>query len=146
MNNPDFQPAGKHTVTCYLILPDVPLLIDFVQKVFDGTLSFMLNRPDGKIMHAEIKIGDTIIMAGTSSNAFEISPGGLFIYVRDCDLTFKKALARGAVEIMPPTTMYHAGERYGGVKDQNGNVWWIATHQEDLTPEEQKRRILENNP
>jgi uncharacterized glyoxalase superfamily protein PhnB len=80
-------------------------------------------------------------MAGEPLQEFGSMPASIFIYVRDCDSTYEKAVQNGAKSIMPPTNMKHAGERYGGVKDLSGNIWWIATHMEDLTPQEQAKRI-----
>jgi uncharacterized glyoxalase superfamily protein PhnB len=82
---------------------------------------------------------DSLIMAGEPMEQYGVFPASIYIYVPDCDNTYNKALDFGATSIMTPTTMTYAGERYGGVKDKNGNIWWIATHVEDLTPKEQAR-------
>ena len=143
MEKADFQPIGMRTVNPYLMVDKVPYLIEFIENVFAGTLKYKLNRPDGKIMHAEIIVGESLIMAREPMAKYGIFPASIFIYVSDCDHTYKKTIAFGGTYIMTPTTMFHAGERYGGVKDSNGNIWWIATHIEDLTPEEQAKRIDE---
>lgn len=143
MNTVHFKPDKMNTVNPYLMVADVQELISFLTHVFGAQLISKLYRPNGAIMHAEIKIGDSIVMAGEPTKAFGLFPCSLYIYVDDCDEVYKKAIAYGCMSIFEPTTMTHAGERYGGVKDRNGNVWWIATHIEDVTPEEQAKRIDE---
>lgn len=141
MTKVNFKPDTKNTINPYLMVQSVQELIDFMTKTFSGKLEVKLDRPDGKIMHAEIRVGDSIIMAGEPTTDFGLFPCSLYIYVEDCDSVYKKALAYGCESIFEPTTMEHAGERYGGIKDKNGNIWWIATHIEDLTPVEQAERI-----
>lgn len=136
-------PSGYNTVIPYLIVDNVADLIKFTQNVFDAELRHKLDRTDGTIMHAEIKIGNSIIMLGEPMKEYGAMPASIYLYVTDCDKAYKSALDNGATSIMDVTTMYHAGERYGGVKDLSGNIWWIATHVEDLTHEEQARRIKE---
>ncbi|MBU5343798.1 VOC family protein [Caldibacillus thermoamylovorans] len=137
------QPKGMKTVNPYLMVDNVAQLIDFIETVFDGKLKYKLDRPNGTIMHAEMIIGDSIIMAGEPMEKYGSMPASIYMYVPDCDTVYEKALQHGAEPIMPPTDMKHAGERYGGVKDGSGNIWWIATHIEDLTPQEQAKRIQE---
>lgn len=141
MSTITFQPDRLNTANVYLLVDDVNELIRFVESVLGGQLRFKLNRPDGRIMHAEIIIGDSTIMAGEPMTKGDTFPASIYVYVRDCDAIFQKALNYGAISVMEPATMHHAGERSGGVKDSQGNLWWIATHLEDLTPEEQAARI-----
>ena len=136
-------PKGYNTVIPYLMVDKVAELIKFTQRVFKAELRHKFDRADGTIMHAEIKIGDSIIMLGEPMKEYGAMPASIYLYVTDCDNIYKKALENGATSVMDVTTMYHAGERYGGVKDFAGNIWWIATHVEDLTAEEQARRIRE---
>ncbi len=138
-----YQPEGMRTVNPYLMVENVNEWIAFTETVFNGKLRNKLNRPDGTIMHAEVAIGDSVLMAGEPMKEYGVFPASLFIYVPDCDSVYEKAVGNGAVPVMVPTDMKHAGERYGGVKDKWGNIWWIATHIEDLTPEEQAKRIKE---
>ncbi|MBW8350890.1 VOC family protein [Bacillus sp. IITD106] len=138
-----YQPKGMKTVNPYLMVDHVAQLIEFIEHIFGGKLKYQLDRPDGSIMHAEIMIGDSIIMAGEPMEEYGVMPASVYIYVQDCDNIYKRAVQYGAESIMPPTDMKHAGERYGGVKDSLGNIWWIATQIEDLTPEEQAKRIQE---
>ncbi|WP_248929821.1 VOC family protein [Paenibacillus hamazuiensis] len=145
MNKVDYQPEGMRTVIPYLMVENVTQLLKFIEHVFGGKLKYKLDRPDGSVMHAEIAVGDSVIMAGEPTKEFGVFPASIYIYVQDCDRIYEKALEHGAQSMMVPTDMKHAGERYGGVKDPFGNLWWIATHIEDLTPEEQAKRIEEMN-
>ncbi len=138
-----YQPEGMRTANPYLMVENVSKLIEFIETIFDGKLKYKLDRPNGTIMHAEMLIGDSIIMAGEPIEEYGAMPASIFLYVKDCDTTYQNAVQYGAESVMPPTDMKHAGERYGGVKDLSGNIWWIATHIEDLTPQEQAKRIRE---
>lgn len=143
MRSVSHKPKGTKTVNPYIMVKNVSKLIEFIETVFDGTLKFKLDRPDGSIMHAELNLGDSIIMTGEPMEEFGEMPASLYIYVEECDKIYEKAIQNGGKSIMVPTDMKHAGERYGGVKDFAGNIWWIATHIEDLTPQEQAKRIQE---
>lgn len=133
-----------HTATPYLLVEGVAELIDFLTDAFGAEQIVRLDRKDRSIMHVEVKIGDSIIMMGEPMNEFGPMPGSIYLSIADCDAVYKRALECGGESIMEPTDMYHAGERYGGIKDPAGNVWWIATHIEDVSPEEQQRRIKES--
>lgn len=122
MRKVNFQPDRMNTVNAYLMVESVQKLIDFTKEVYKAKLNYKLNRPDGKIMHAEIQIGDSVIMAGEPMGDFKVFPCSLYVYVSDCDRVYQRALEYGCQSIMQPLTMKHAGERYGGVKDQNGNI------------------------
>lgn len=125
---PNYQRKDLHTVQVYLIIEDVEECIHFLKEVFDGIAEKVIHRDDQSIMHAEIRIGDSIIMAGEPADQFDIMPASLFVYVKDCDSTFQKALDYGCEPIMQPETLTDSEDRYGGVQDKNGNIWWIATH------------------
>lgn len=90
-------------------------------------------------MHAEVKIGDSVIMMGEPMGDFKPMPGSIYLYVKDTDATYRKAIQAGAVSIMEPADQFY-GDRSAGVKDPLGNFWWIATHIEDVPPEELARR------
>ncbi|MCM3001700.1 VOC family protein [Paenibacillus cellulositrophicus] len=143
MNTTNHQPEGMKTVNPYLMVEQVQRLVEFIESVFNGKLKYKLDRPDGSVMHAEIALGDSVIMAGEPNADFGAFPASLYVYVADCDSVYERAIRNGAVSVMVPADMKHAGERYCGVKDPFGNIWWIATHVEDLTPEEQAKRIRE---
>ncbi len=133
--------SNRPSVIPYLISDDAAQVIAFCTQVFDAELMGKLTRPDGSMMHAELKIGDGMVMLGEPMGEFEAAPAMVFVTVEDCDATYERALEAGAEVVMPLTTMQHAGERYGGVKDSQGNSWWIATQTEEVSWEEQQRRI-----
>ena len=132
-------PAGFHTVTPYLAVPDAQALIDFVVKVFDAKEREVIRQPDGRIRHAEVQIGDSIIMLGSTSSTFGTATATLYVYVDDADARYQKALDAGATSISEPADQFY-GDRHAGVKDPNAITWWIATHFEDVPPEELARR------
>jgi len=132
-------PDNHHTVTPYLIIQGVGELIDFMKQAFEAKEIERVAQPDGTIMHAEVKIGDSIIMMGEVRSPWEPKPGSLYLYVKDTDATYKRALEAGATSVTEPADQFY-GDRNAGVKDPVGNFWWIATHIEDVAPEELKRR------
>jgi PhnB protein len=132
-------PAGYHNVVPYLTISGVAKLIDFLAHTFRAKEIERMQRPDGVIMHAEVRIGDSVIMMGEPSAQFKSMPGSLYIYVEDTDATYKRALEAGATSIMEPADQFY-GDRNAGVKDPLGNIWWIGTHIEDVPPEEMKKR------
>ena len=140
-DKPHFQRDGFSTITPYLMVKDPDVLIRFMQDTFGAELQARLTRTDETVMHAELRIGDSMIMVGGVNDEFSGFNGALYVYVPDCDAIYTKALAAGGTSLMEPTTMTHAGQRYGGVLDPTGNQWWIATHLEDLTEEEEQQRI-----
>ncbi len=132
-------PKGYRTVTPYLIVPGVVKLLDFLKRAFNAKEKFHIMRPDGTIWHAEVKIGDSSIMMGEPMGEFGPMPASIYLYVENCDAVYQRALGAGGVSVMKPTDQ-PTGERYGGVKDPSGNIWWIATHIEDVSSKEQIRR------
>jgi uncharacterized glyoxalase superfamily protein PhnB len=136
-------PDRYHSITPYLFVEGVAELVSFLARAFDAEEFYRLDRPDGSVMHAEVRIGDSIVMMGEPMDELGPMPGMLYLYVNDCDAVYRKALEAGGTSVMDPTDMYHAGERYGGVQDPAGNIWWVATHIEDVSPDEQLRRIQE---
>lgn len=132
-------PDGYHTVTPYLVIPDVAGLIDFLEQVFDVTEKEIMEQPDGSIMHAEVRIGDSAIMMGEATDEFPAMPGMLHVYLEDVDDAYRRALAAGAESLREPTDEFY-GDRAAGVQDAFGNQWWMATHVEDVSPEELQRR------
>lgn len=137
------ESSGTSTqdVTPYLLIDDVPGLIEWLRDAFDATENGRLTRPDGSLMHAEVQIGDSVVMLGEPMGDFDAMPSSLFVTVRDCDSVYALALAAGGTSAMEVMTMEHAGERYGGVFDPSGNIWWISSTVEDVSWEEQQRRI-----
>ena len=135
-------PKGYHTVTPYLTVRDAPKVIEFLKQAFGAKLSHEMKRPDGSIMHAEMRIGNSMLMLGEAPNEFGPMPTSIYLYVTDSDAAYERALQAGGISIFAIMTL-PSGERYGGVKDPCGNIWWIATHIEDVPPEEEERRWRE---
>ncbi len=143
-----FQPAGYHSVTPYLALRDAKSAIDFYRRAFGAELVMKLDMPDGSIAHAEIRIGDSIVMmseenaewGSKSPLALGGSPVFLMIYVADADAAFAKALAAGATQVKPVEDQFY-GDRSGTLKDAYGYQWTLATHIEDVSAEEGQRRM-----
>ena len=125
-------PDGYHTITPYLLVDGVARLLNFLAKAFDAVELQRRLRPDGSIMHAEVRMGDSVVMMGEPMGQFGPMPASLYLYVSDCDSLYHRALQAGGISVMEPTTMPAEGDRYGGVKDPCGNIWWIATHIEDV--------------
>lgn len=130
---------GFHTITPYLVVRNAPRLIEFVSAAFGGELISRMSRPDGSVMHAEMRVGNSMIMVGEGAGEFGPMPTAIYLYVPDCDAVYRRALAAGGTAISPVRDM-PSGERYGGIKDPCGNFWWVATHVADLSSEEQEER------
>jgi PhnB protein len=140
-------PEGYHTVTPYLVVHDAAKAIDFYKRAFDATELFRMEGPPGKIGHAELQIGDSKIMLADEMGAGAGSPksvggttGGIFLYVKDVDSAFNKAVSAGAKVDMPLADQFW-GDRYGKLSDPFGHSWSMATHKEDVAPEEMKKRM-----
>src|SRR5262249_4341084 len=121
-------PDGFHTVTPYLLVGDVPGLLDFLVKAFAAEVCHRMDRLDGSTAHAQVRIGDSHVMLGEPMGEMAPMPASIYMYVTDCDAVYQRAIQAGAVSYMPPTTLHFSGQRYGGVKDPAGNLWWIATN------------------
>jgi PhnB protein len=132
-------PEGFHTVTPYLLVGDVGSLIDFLTKAFDAKEWHRSALPDGTVTHADVVIGDSHVMMGSARGEWAAMPCMIYLYVSDTDAVYRQALAAGATSMMAPADQFY-GDRNAGVKDPFGNLWWIATHIEDVPPEELKRR------
>jgi PhnB protein len=140
-------PEGYHTATPYLIVKDAARAIEFYKKAFGATELMRMPGPGGKIGHAEIKIGDSPIMLADevpgmgfrSPESLGGSPISILLYVENVDVVFSEALAAGA-KVQRPVADQFYGDRTGGVTDPFGHVWYIATHKEDVSPEEMKKR------
>ncbi|MBI1879221.1 MAG: VOC family protein [Chloroflexi bacterium] len=132
-------PAGHHTITPYLVIKGAAQLIDFMKQAFAAEEIQRMALPDGSIMHAEVRIGDSMVMMGEASDQYPPMPAMLHLYVEDADAVYKRALQAGATSLREPVDEFY-GDRIGGVKDSFGNQWWIATHIEDVSPAEMARR------
>lgn len=135
-------PDGYHSVTPYLIVPDVDQLIDFLKQVFDAEERSRVADAKGRIMHAEARVGDSVIMMGQSNEEIPPMPAVLHLYLEDVDDVYERALEAGATSLREPTDEFY-GDRSGGVQDAFGNQWWLATHVEDVSEEEMQRRMAE---
>ena len=137
-------PDGYTTVTPSLVHTDSVKAIEFYKKAFGAQELMRMPGPDGKIMHAEIKIGNAHvmmndeIMGSKSAQTLGGSPVTFYLYVDDADAAFRKAIAAGCKEIMPVADMFW-GDRMGAFSDPFGYKWNVATHVKDMTPEEMKR-------
>jgi PhnB protein len=133
-------PAGYHTVTPFLNVKGTAALIEFLQQAFDARVKERIDGPAGTIMHAEVVIGDSVIMMGDPTGDCPQTVSSFYLYVADADATYRQALAAGATSVMEPADQFW-GDRQGGVKDRFGNQWWMATRVEDVSPEELQRRL-----
>ncbi len=134
-------PDGYRTVTSYLTVPGIAKLIDFLQKAFDAQLIERFDGPDGRVMHAEVRIGDSIVMLGEpQGDRFPPKPCNIYLYVNDADAVYRRAVEAGGKSLGEVKDQFY-GDRSGGVEDPSGNNWWIATHVEDVGPEELRRRM-----
>jgi len=140
-------PDGYHTLTPYIVVDGAADAIAFYQKAFGAEEIYRMPGPGGKVMHAEIQIGDSRLMlsdaipemGGRSPKSLGGSPASILIYVRDVDAAFARAVGAGATVDMPLMDMFW-GDRYGKVKDPFGHLCQIATHVEDVSPEEMGNR------
>ena len=135
-------PEGYGTVTPYITVDDAAAVMDFLKKAFDAQETYAMRDEKGVVHHGEMKVGNSMVMLGSSRDQWKARPGNFYVYVEDCDAMYKKALAAGGTSVCEPKTQFY-GDRHGAVNDSQGNNWWIATHVEDVSPEELKRRSQE---
>lgn len=139
MTNPT-TPAGYHTVTPFLTVPGAEDLIEFLKQAFDATETCRIPAPDGSIGHAELRIGDSLVMIKDTSGDCGTITGAFYLYVSDADAVYRQALAAGGESLMAPTLQFW-GDRQAGVKDRFGTYWFIATRVEEVSPEELTQRM-----
>ena len=140
-------PEGYHTATPYLIVNDAAAALEFYKQAFGATELFRMAKPDGKVGHAEFKIDDSILMladeapevGARSPESLGGSPVSILLYLDDVDRVFNQAVAAGA-KVQQALTNKFYGDRMGGVIDPFGHVWYVATHVEDVSPEEMQKR------
>ena len=136
-------PEGYHTLTPYLVVDGAEKIIRFMKEAFGAQPVFEpMVRPDGKVMHAEFRIGDSIVMISDASERAKATSAMLHVYVPNVDEVYQKALKAGGTSVMEPSDMFY-GDRSGGVTDAAGNHWHIGTHIEDVSPAELKKRATE---
>ena len=140
-------PEGYHSLTPYLIVDGAADAIEYYKKAFGATELFRMDH-EGKVGHAEIKIGDSPFMLADEHPAMGYrgpkslggTPVSLMIYVEDVDTVYPRAIEAGGVEVKPLQDQFY-GDRSGTLTDPFGHVWTIATHKEDVTPEEMEKRV-----
>jgi uncharacterized glyoxalase superfamily protein PhnB len=135
-------PDGYRTVTPYLMVAGAQKFIDFMTTVFGATVREQLKRPDGRIGHTELVIGDSMVMLSEADSEHAATPVMLHVYVDDVDAAFEHAVRAGGSVVAPVSDQFY-GDRSGGVKEPAGNTIWIATHVEDVAPDELQRRAAE---
>jgi len=148
MANVKFQPSQYHSLTPYLIVQGASKAIDFYKNAFGATEIFRMPMPDGRVGHAELKIGDAVLMladeypemGAVSPSSLGNSPVGILLYVADTDTVTNKAVSLGATIEKPLANQFY-GDRSATIKDPFGHKWTIATHIEDVSPEEIERRL-----
>jgi PhnB protein len=140
-------PRGYHTVTPYLAVDGAAKAIAFYVKAFGAKERFRFDAPGGKIGHAELQIGDSVVMlADPWPEGHFVPPKGtdvsssIHLYVDDADAVFARAIAAGAVSVQPMENKFY-GDRSGSVRDPFGHLWHVATHVEDVSEEEMRRRM-----
>ena len=142
-------PQGYHSLTPYIVVRDAARAIDFYKRAFGATAKESMTGPGGKIVHAELQIGDSVLMLSDEMPGMPgpkcVSPetlGGttsnIFLYVKDVDAGFQQAVSAGATALMPPQDMFW-GDRFGKLVDPFGHQWAMATHVKDVTPEEMRK-------
>lgn len=141
-------PKGYNTITPYLIVKGAANAIEFYKKVFGAKNVMSMEKPGGKIGHAELQIGDTKIMladehpelGARAPESFGGSPVSIHLYMANVDDVIERAVNAGAKLLRPATNMFY-GDRSGGVQDPFGHVWYVATHVEDVSMAEMKKRM-----
>ena len=121
-----YKPEGYTSVAPYLVVDGAVRTINFLARVFDATELRRYPTPDGRILHAEVRIGDTVVMVADGNAGWPPIGAHVHVYVPDVDATYERALSAGAMSVQAPVKKDDADKR-GGVKDAGGTTWWIAT-------------------
>lgn len=137
---PNPVPDGFRTVTPFLVVNDGARIIEFLQAAFGAVVRDRMDMPDGSLAHAELKIGDSMIMMGQGNSQWPPMPCMIYLYLPDCDAAYRSAIATGGESLQEPANQFY-GDRNARVKDPSGNQWLIGTHIEDVAPEEMARRM-----
>ena len=132
-------PDGYHTITPYLTVADAVAQIDFLKRAFGAEEKYRHNDEKGRVSHAEVRVGDSMVMIGQARDEWTPRQATFYLYVADVDAVYKQAVAAGAKSLREPRNEAY-GDRSGGVEDSQGNQWWIGTHVEDVSAEEIQRR------
>jgi uncharacterized glyoxalase superfamily protein PhnB len=145
-------PEGMHSLTPHLVCANASEAIEFYKQAFGATELFRMPTPEGKIGHAQIKIGDSVVMLTDETpkqnmlgpKALKGTPVSLYLYVENADQVFEQAVAAGAAAVAPIADMFW-GDRWGLVEDPFGHQWHIATHTRDVSPEDMERAMKNMN-
>ena len=140
VTKPKPVPQGYHSVTPFLIVDGALKLIEFMKRTFNAEDEETVRGPDGRIAHAELRIGDSVVMLSDSTAKYPPVASQVYVYLEDVDKAYLRALDAGGVSLQEPADQFY-GDRNAGVRDPTGSAWWIATHVEDVSPEELERRI-----
>lgn len=124
-----WKPDGHQSVSPYMLVPDAWGLIAFLKDVFDAEHGRSFEGPDGSLMHAEVRIDDSVVMLADATTEWPPVPSMIHMYVKDVDATWQRALAAGGVAIQEPASREGDPDRRGGFRDPAGNSWWISTQQ-----------------
>jgi PhnB protein len=148
-------PKGYHSITPYLVIKGAAKAIDYYKQVFGATEIMRMDGPDGRVGHAELQIGDSRVMLAdenptmgpgyTSAATIGSSPVSLYLYLSDVDQVMERAAKAGAKVLRPAADQFY-GDRSGFLQDPFGHLWGIATHVEDVSPEEMKERMKRMMP
>jgi len=153
MSEVSYIPKGYNTITPYLIIKGAAKAIEYYKSVFGAAVVVRMDGPDGRIGHAELQIGDSHIMLADefpemghrSAESIGASPVSLLVYIPDCDKVVARAVAGGA-KILKPVADQFYGDRTGFIQDPFGHLWSVATHIEDVSPQEMKERMKKMTP
>lgn len=124
------KPDGYSTLSPYLVVDGAQRVIDFLKTAFDAAELRRYENPDGSVLHAEVRIDDTVVMIGDAADEWPAFPSMLHVYVDDVDAYYHRALAAGGTSVQEPVQQKGDPDRRSGVKDPKGNTWWIATQVE----------------
>src|SRR5438309_8380346 len=133
-------PEGYHSLTPIRTVEGTVKQIDVLKQVFNAQEEEVNKRSDGRVIHAELTIGDSILMLSDANPEFPARPAMINVYTEDVDAAYKLALKAGATSLREPSNQFY-GDRTAGVKDSHGNQWWIATHVEEVSEEELEKRM-----
>jgi uncharacterized glyoxalase superfamily protein PhnB len=136
------MPEGYYTITPWIIVRGAAQLLDYLKEVFGAEELARVYNEDGAIGHAEVRIGDSVVMMFDAKEAWPDTPSFIRLYVEDGDAVYQRALAAGGASVTEMTELFF-GDRVGRVRDPFGNIWWIQTRLEDVDPEEMARRPQE---
>lgn len=138
-------PAGKATVTPYIVAHGADVFLTFIEKAFDADVYLRVPNPDGSIGHAEAKIGSSVLMTFDASPDWPATPSFLSAYVDDMDATIDRAVTAGAAIVTDVMESAITGDRGGRLRDPIGNVWWVQTHQRDVSQSEMQTAFGDHN-